>query len=62
MIHFNEFALGFIVGLFAAIILMASKVYIYYKEKYILNKRINRLEKGINSFESITKSNSGSIY
>ena len=34
MIHFNEFALGFIVGLFAAIILMASKVYIYYKVYY----------------------------
>ena len=53
MLHFNEFAFGFIVGLAAAIILMASKVYIFYKEKYMLSQRIKRLEKANSIFENL---------
>jgi len=53
MLHFNEFAFGFIVGLAAAIILMASKVYIFYKEKYMLSQRIKRLEKANSLFENL---------
>ena len=53
MFHFNEFAFGFIVGLAAAIILMASKVYIFYKEKYMLSQRIKRLEKANSLFENL---------
>ena len=53
MLHFNEFAFGFIVGLAAAIILMASKVYIFYKEKYMLSQRIKRLEKANSLLENL---------
>ena len=53
MLHFSEFAVGFLVGLAAAITLMASKVYIFYKEKYILSQRIKRLEKANSIFENL---------
>jgi hypothetical protein len=45
MLHLNEFIIGFLVGILTSVIIFGSKMYIYYKEKNLLDKRIKRLEK-----------------
>lgn len=53
MLQFNQFAFGFIVGVVVALILLANKLYIFYKEKYVLSQRIKRLEKANSFFEKL---------
>jgi hypothetical protein len=55
MLQLNQFAFGFIVGLVVAIILLANKLYIFYKERYVLSQRIKRLEKANSFFEQLTE-------
>ena len=55
MLQLNQFDLGFIVGLVVALILLANKLYIFYKEKYVLSQRIKRLEKANSFFENLTE-------
>ena len=55
MLQFNQFAFGFIVGLVVAIILLANKLYIFYKERHVLSQRIKRLEKANSFFEQLTE-------
>jgi hypothetical protein len=55
MLQLNQFAFGFFVGLVVAIILLANKLYIFYKEKYVLSQRIKRLEKANSFFEQLNE-------
>ena len=55
MLQLSQFAFGFFVGLVVAIILLANKLYIFYKEKYVLSQRIKRLEKVNSFFEQLTE-------
>ncbi len=45
MLQINEFVIGFIVGILAALFLFGSRMYVHYKEKKLLDDRIKRLEK-----------------
>jgi hypothetical protein len=44
MIFYNQFILGLVFGIFATIIILATRWYIFSKEKTMLIDRIKRLE------------------